>query len=97
MAIISRTAQDKVFIQIKERLDHASTRSFEKAFQNTPSKSAYEVDLGQMPMISSAGLGLLMRLREHVHDDSEITLRNCSKTVRKMLHTAQFQEFFRIS
>lgn len=98
MAITSETRANKVFIQINERLDRWSAQAFKKAFQGTYSSGhTYVVDMSQVPMVDSAGLELLLKLREYAgNDKADITLRNCSDTVCKILYVAHFQNFFRI-
>lgn len=98
MAILSETRGKQVFIQINERFDRWSTQAFRKAYRRTIPSYAYVIDMSQVPMMDSAGLGLLLKLREYAGDsEADITLRNCSETVRKILYLAHFQNFFRIT
>lgn len=73
-------------------------REFKHAYTNLlsdPSIQEIEVDMQRMDFIDSAGLGMLMLLRERaVVANKSIVLSNPSKSVSELLWVANFDKLF---
>ena len=57
----------------------------------------YAVNLGQCTSLDSAGLGMLLLLRDHSGlPKKDLIITNCSKDVRQVLRYANFDQIFTI-
>ena len=73
-------------------------RAFREAYRSLPAGTSVTIDLSAADYIDSAGLGMLIRLREHVGGDANrITLTGANPTVKKILEVANFGRLFTIN
>ncbi len=73
-------------------------RAFRDAYRSVPAGTRITVDLSAADYIDSAGLGMLIRLREHAGGTADaVTLSGANPTVRKILEVANFGRLFRIT
>jgi anti-anti-sigma factor len=73
-------------------------RDFRRAYSQSPAGQPVTIDLSGAPYMDSAGLGMLIRLREHAgnHNDA-VTLTGANDAVRTILEVANFGQLFRIT
>lgn len=73
-------------------------REFRQAYVQSPAGQPVTVDLSGSAYMDSAGLGMLIRLREHAgnHADS-VTLTGANDAIRTILEVANFGQLFRIT
>lgn len=73
-------------------------RQFRDAYQSLPAKTPVTVDLSGADYIDSAGLGMLIRLREHAGDASNaVTIKGANPTVQQILDVANFHQLFKFA
>lgn len=73
-------------------------RAFRDAYQAMPAGTRCVVDLSRAAYLDSAGLGMLLRLREHAGNRSDaVTLHGANDTIRTILDVANFGRLFRIT
>lgn len=74
-------------------------KAFRKAFENQPNRyERYAVNLAQCTGIDSAGLGMLLILRDYTQlNRDDLKLMNCPADVRQVLSYANFEQLFSIS
>lgn len=95
MAIRTELKNKKVIIRIDEKFDRWSSKSFQKAYREKPSSSVFVVDFRKVDLLDSAGLGLLVMLREYAGgDDSRISLINCNETIHRVLRLSHYHQLF---
>lgn len=57
----------------------------------------YAIDFAACNHMDSSALGMLLLLREELGGDgADITLLNCSHTIRELLRLARFEDLFRV-
>ena len=67
---------DSILISVEGELTFSTNRQFRDAYQPYAGRS-FVVDLGKTTYMDSAGLGMLVRLRDHAGGDrSKVTLRH---------------------
>lgn len=72
-------------------------KPFRQAYRSLPRERRVVVDLSQADYIDSAGLGMLLRLREHLGGNSAaITLRGANTAIRQILDVANFGRLFEL-
>ena len=73
-------------------------RAFRDAYRSVPAGTRVTVDLSAADYIDSAGLGMLIRLREHAGGTTDaVTLSGANPTVKKILEVANFGRLFRMT
>ena len=88
---------DRVVIRIRGDFTFDINREFREAYQAYPPGSRFEVDLSQTRYMDSAGLGMLIRLREHAASNgAPVTLSGAAATVHTILDVANFSRLFDI-
>lgn len=72
-------------------------RDFRNAYQALPASKPVTVDFSGSDYVDSAGLGMLIRLREHVGKDSKsVTLSGSNETIKTIFEVANFGQIFHI-
>jgi anti-anti-sigma factor len=75
----------------------AVNREFRDAYQALPPRTHFTVDFRQTNYIDSAGLGMLVQLREHAGGEAaNVRLTGINDTIRNILDVANFSRLFRI-
>jgi anti-anti-sigma factor len=73
-------------------------REFRDTYQALPANRPVVVDLSRADYMDSAGLGMLIRLREHAGNSNDaVTLKGANPTVRQILEVANFGHLFRLA
>ncbi|MCB1772094.1 MAG: STAS domain-containing protein [Gammaproteobacteria bacterium] len=73
-------------------------REFRKAYSQSPPGQPVTVDLSDSTYMDSAGLGMLIRLREHAGNrEDSVTLTGANDAIRTILNVANFGQLFRIT
>ena len=84
-------------ILIRGRFTLASNPEVRAAYQRVPTNQPITVDLSDTDYLDSAGLGMLVRLREHAGSGkSAITLTGVKPAIRTVLDIAHFDRLFTI-
>lgn len=96
MAQVSISDSDgRKTIRIHGDFVFALNREFRDLYQSLPPGRPVTVDLSAASYIDSAGLGMLVRLREHLGGDNRsVTLRGANPTIRNILAVANFGQLF---
>ncbi|MCB1790121.1 MAG: STAS domain-containing protein [Gammaproteobacteria bacterium] len=81
-------------IVIKGQFTFDSNQAFRNAYKSIPPSQPITVDLSSTDYLDSAGLGMLVRLREYA--GNAVTLRGPNPTVRNILEIANFGRIFTI-
>jgi anti-anti-sigma factor len=72
-------------------------REFRDAYQALPPHTRFTIDMTQTNYMDSAGLGMLIQLREYAgQDNSRIRLIGVNDTIRNILNVANFSRLFEI-
>jgi len=72
-------------------------REFREAYQQLPERTRITVDLSRTNYMDSAGLGMLIQMREHAGDaNADIRLTGINETLRTILNVANFGRLFKI-
>lgn len=73
-------------------------REFRGAYQKLPERTSITVDLSKTDYMDSAGLGMLIQMREHVgKDNANIRVVGANDTVRTIFNVANFGRLFKIA
>lgn len=73
-------------------------REFRSAYSRLTEGRPVEIDLSRADYIDSAGLGMLVRLREHAGNRNDsVTIIGANPTVRTILDVANFGRLFAIT
>jgi anti-anti-sigma factor len=96
MAQVSISDKDgRTTIRIHGDFVFALNREFRDVYQALPPDRPVTVDLSGAAYIDSAGLGMLVRLREHQGGEKRsVTLRGANPTIRNILDVANFGQLF---
>lgn len=99
MSRISTSEVDGRFtITIDGNLAFDLNRDFRQAYQRIPPHRPVVVDLTRSGYVDSAGLGMLIQLREFLGGDkAPVTLLGANETIRTILDVANFARLFRIA
>lgn len=73
-------------------------REFRRSYQEQPTLPKYVVDLKECAGIDSAGLGMLLLLRDFAQLPKEnLLIMNCSQAIQRVLSYSHFDQIFTIS
>ncbi len=88
---------NRITIAIQGDFTFDLNREFREAYQACPGNAQFEVDLRQSGYMDSAGLGMLLQLRDYAGGDSaRITITGANDTIRNVLEVANFHKLFTI-
>jgi len=88
---------NKISIAIQGDFTFDLNREFREAYQSCPASAQFEVDLRQADYMDSAGLGMLLQLRDYAGGDSaRIAITGANETIRSVLEVANFHKLFTI-
>jgi len=88
--------EDKVKIAITSTLGNDIHKEFRRAYEDN-SASSYVVDLANTSNIDSAGLGMLLLMRDYTGgEESNIEIINCSDHILDIFHVTCFYKLFKI-
>ena len=94
-SITTNGLEDRVVLRIHGDFTFAVNHAFRAAYQAQPRTSHFEVDLREAQYMDSAGLGMLLQLREYAGgDSSRIAVSGASPTIRSILEIANFSRLF---
>lgn len=101
MALIqTQTSSDgkQVTFFLKGRVDFMCHKAFREAYLPYKGPAVeFRVDFRGVEMMDSAGLGILLQLREHAGGEtSRVCLMNCKPGIAKILEIANFHHLFTI-
>lgn len=85
-------------IRVSGRFDFSSHQAFREAYERAGlAPRRYCIDLQDTDYIDSSALGMLLLLRDHAGGDlADISIRNASADVRKVLSISNFDQLFHI-
>ena len=94
----TRTADGGLLtISVDERFDFSAHDQFRRAYEGAVRPSRCIVDLARTEYMDSSALGMLVILRDHLGQNTPITLRDPRPAVRQVLTVANFQQLFEIA
>ena len=98
MSRIRVTEKDgKTTIAINGDFTFEVNREFRDAYQALPANKPVTVDFSHSNYVDSAGLWMLILLREHAGKDSKsVTLAGSNATIKTIFEVANFGQIFRI-
>jgi anti-anti-sigma factor len=93
------TEGDTRTFHIDGKFDFKLNRAFREMYQQAPDDvRCFVIDLSRTHYMDSSALGMLLLLREHVHEDrSRVRIVRCNHEIRKILEIANFDKLFEIS
>ncbi|MHA6196488.1 STAS domain-containing protein [Pseudomonas wadenswilerensis] len=104
MAVESELSPDgkKLTIRVKGRFDFGKHQEFRRSYEDQSGRSSRQydavvVDLKEATYLDSSALGMLLLLRDHAGDESQISVINTTSDVRKILAISNFEKLFEIS
>ncbi|MBF0425249.1 MAG: STAS domain-containing protein [Magnetococcales bacterium] len=98
MSIVVEQQGDTVVMRIAGIFGYRMHADFMRAVRGAQKGAACVIDLINTDHIDSAGMGMLLMMREMFGGDAaRITLINPNPKVHGVLVTAQFQELFKIA
>ena len=90
-------ADGQVELAVEGNLSFDVHREFRESYKQLPATSRIIIDLSRADYVDSAGLGMLIQLREHCGgDEASVTLQGANETIRTILDVANFSRLFRI-
>ncbi len=96
MAVTVRvnSSQKLVEILIRERLDFSMYKEFRQAYRYvTDKRTRFVVDFKDASFIDSAGIGMLLLLRQHARSvDGSLQVVNTTGAVRRVLEMIHFSD-----
>ena len=98
--VVNTTSNGKgLVISIVGRFNLELHKEFRKAFENQPQRyERYAVNMADCTGIDSAGLGMLLILRDYTQLNRDgLRLIQCPADVRQVLSYANFEQLFTIS
>ncbi len=100
MALETHISGDGTILTIKlpRSFDLSISREFRLLDKSGEGKiKQYAIDFAACNHMDSSALGMLLLLREELGGDgADITLLNCSNTIRELLRLARFEDLFRV-
>ncbi|MEO5352987.1 MAG: STAS domain-containing protein [Magnetococcus sp. XQGC-1] len=91
---------NRVIIHAPKTLGFDLRNEFRTVLSDYPTGTSYEMDLQMVEKIDSAGLGMLLLLKEHAqlknNTASNVVLRNAQPEVLKLLRLVNFHQLFTI-
>ena len=73
-------------------------REFREAYRQAPADRNFVVDLSKAPYMDSAGLGMLIQLRDYAGSGkARVRLTGVNDTIRNILNVANFERLFDIA
>ncbi|MBF0188232.1 MAG: STAS domain-containing protein [Magnetococcales bacterium] len=97
MAITSTKEGTTITLQVSGILNWDQRGGFMQAITGAGPGFNYIVDLSETENIESAGLGMLLMMREMCGGGkADITLKNANAQVREVMKMAQFSQLFRL-
>ncbi len=89
----------QITIAIVGRFDFSVHKEFREAYVNHDrAKLSYVLDLSRTEYMDSSALGMVLLLRDHAGGDkSNVTIRNASPDVAKILRIANFDKLLTMS
>ena len=98
VAIFVHKSEDlqAVTIQITESFRVGDHNDFSKAYESeTGANLSFTIDLTSAQYMDSAGLGMLLAMREHFGGEkASIRIVGCSASLRSILRIARFDQLF---
>ncbi|MCB1787973.1 MAG: STAS domain-containing protein [Chromatiaceae bacterium] len=96
MSNIQLSTRDGVAtITIHGNFTFDSNRAFRDVYEKIPARQPVNIDLSKTDYVDSAGLGMLIRLREHAGGDANaVRLVGANPTVKQILEVANFGRLF---
>ena len=73
-------------------------KSFTVAYESLPPEGVlyYELNMEEVSYLDSCFLGMLLVLKDYVHDRANILISNCSSYVLRVLEISNFNQLFEI-
>ncbi len=100
MSVTSQKSSDGKTITIKtdNKFDYSSHSEFRACYSDTNGNATnYIIDMRNTDYMDSSALGMLLLLREHVHDDSsKVSIANCNQEISNILEISNFNKLFSI-
>lgn len=91
-------APGELRIRVDGRFDFEGHRAFRDAYEQAEGVRRFVVDLSGADYVDSAGLGMLLLLREHArHNGASVALAGASAGVERILRIACFHELFEMT
>ena len=93
------TEGDTRTLLVDGKFDFKLNRVFREMYEQAPDHiRCFVIDLSRTHYMDSSALGMLLLLREHVHEDrSRVRIVRCNPEIRKILEIANFDKLFEIS
>jgi anti-anti-sigma factor len=88
----------ELVIKVAGNFDFSIYKDFREAYQKGDQSTRYLIDLQGADYMDSAALGMLLVMRDFAGGDSaNITLKNYSESLARILQIAHFDELFNLS
>jgi HptB-dependent secretion and biofilm anti anti-sigma factor len=101
MSIKTQITHDKAKLSLQGRFDFSAHRDFRQGYEGLlkqPGVTSLEIDLRDINYIDSSALGMLLVLKETVAKSrQQLTIANCTGSIRKVLEVANFDKLFTLS
>lgn len=100
MAISSSVTDEgnSVLIGIVGKFDLYSHRDFRDCYLNEKPDAAYILDLSKTDSLDSSALGIILLLREFAGgENSNISIRGCNESIKKIFRFTSFDKLFSCS
>lgn len=95
MAINTEVLGNRCTIRMTGRFDFSCRTDFRSAYLSAPKGASYVVDMNEVKYVDSAGLGMLLLLRDHAGEATRITIAGCKGQPEQVLKIANFHRLFR--
>ena len=99
MSVSYNYSQDnnQVIIGITGKFDFSQVKDFREAYiENEAGNADYIVDLQETEHMDSSALGMLLNMRKHLGDSTNIRISNSRPQIKKILTISRFDKKFNI-
>jgi anti-anti-sigma factor len=97
VSVVAQQEGSHLTLKVSGRFTLAIHKEFFPAYKELPERpTSVDVDLGAVEYIDSAGLGMLLSMRNYFGQEAPLRLMHAPDTVRRVLEIACFDKTFEV-
>jgi len=92
------SSKKTLLINLSGALNFDALKPFTEAYESTPPEGVmnYDLNMDGVSYLDSWFLGMLLVLKDYVHDRANISINNCSTDVLRVLEVSNIKRLFNI-